>query len=243
MACIQSSACAKFHLLRRVSDTSALSRVCLCWGGWSFCLGGVICQIKGQNYYLLVDLTDTSIGFCSRHSVLPSIIMELTAKNHSIPLSDGNSMPLIGLGTYGDPRQVRLSCSQAVDTFKICGWCFLEHSLLIEDIYSQTPKGTSCEAVKLAIEVGYRHIDGALVYFNEHEVGQAIREKITDGTVKREDIFYCGKACSFVIPTLNTHTHTQDKVYSSKNELCAPTPHRTKVHDYIDNLLPQFCNN
>lgn len=43
--------------------------------------------------------------------------------------------------------------------------------------------------------MGYRHFDGALVYFNEHEVGQAIREKIADGTVRREDIFYCGKVC------------------------------------------------
>ena len=47
----------------------------------------------------------------------------------------------------------------------------------------------------MAIETGYRHIDGALVYFNEHEVGQAIRDKIADGSVKREDIFYCGKVC------------------------------------------------
>lgn len=45
----------------------------------------------------------------------------------------------------------------------------------------------------MAIEAGYRHIDGALVYLNEHEVGQAIREKIADGTVRREDILYCGK--------------------------------------------------
>ncbi|XP_058480762.1 aldo-keto reductase family 1 member D1-like [Solea solea] len=87
--------------------------------------------------------------------------MELTAEKHSIPLSDGNSIPLMGLGTYGDPRA--------------------------------THKGSGYEAVKVAIEVGYRHFDGALVYFNEHEVGQAIREKIADGTVKREDIFYCGK--------------------------------------------------
>jgi 3-oxo-5-beta-steroid 4-dehydrogenase len=57
----------------------------------------------------------------------------------------------------------------------------------------QTAKGTALECVKNAIDVGYRHFDGALVYFNEHEVGQAIREKIADGTVKREDIFYCGK--------------------------------------------------
>lgn len=85
----------------------------------------------------------------------------MTAECHSIPLSDGNKIPLIGLGTYGDPRT--------------------------------TAKETALQSVKLAIETGYRHIDGALVYFNEHEVGQAIRDKIADGTVKREDIYYCGK--------------------------------------------------
>ncbi|XP_010781146.1 3-oxo-5-beta-steroid 4-dehydrogenase-like isoform X2 [Notothenia coriiceps] len=87
--------------------------------------------------------------------------MDLTAERHSVPLSDGNHIPLLGLGTYGDPRT--------------------------------TPRGTALECVKLAIDVGYRHFDGALVYFNEHEVGQAIREKIADGTVQRKDIFYCGK--------------------------------------------------
>ncbi|XP_057630538.1 aldo-keto reductase family 1 member D1 isoform X5 [Chionomys nivalis] len=30
--------------------------------------------------------------------------MNLTATNHRIPLSDGNSIPVIGLGTYSDPR-------------------------------------------------------------------------------------------------------------------------------------------
>lgn len=87
--------------------------------------------------------------------------MELTATSHSITMNNGLKIPLMGIGTYGDPQT--------------------------------TPKGTAYNAVKLAIEVGYRHIDGALVYFNEHEVGQAIRDKIADGTVKREDIFYCGK--------------------------------------------------
>lgn len=50
--------------------------------------------------------------------------------------------------------------------------------------------------MKIAIDTGYRHIDGAFVYFNEHEVGQAIREKIAEGKIKREDIFYCGKVRS-----------------------------------------------
>ncbi|NXL48208.1 AK1D1 dehydrogenase, partial [Podilymbus podiceps] len=56
-----------------------------------------------------------------------------------------------------------------------------------------TPKGSCLESVKIAIDTGYRHIDGAFVYYNEHEVGQAIREKIAEGRIKREDIFYCGK--------------------------------------------------
>ncbi|XP_039625320.1 aldo-keto reductase family 1 member D1-like isoform X2 [Polypterus senegalus] len=57
----------------------------------------------------------------------------------------------------------------------------------------KTPKGTCYKAVKLAIEIGYRHIDGALLYNNENEVGQAIRESVAEGKVKREDIYYCGK--------------------------------------------------
>ncbi|GAB5568818.1 prostaglandin F synthase 1 isoform X1 [Prionailurus iriomotensis] len=56
-----------------------------------------------------------------------------------------------------------------------------------------TPKGTCEKSVKIAIDTGYRHIDGAYIYQNEHEVGEAIREKIAEGKVRREDIFYCGK--------------------------------------------------
>ncbi|XP_072256248.1 aldo-keto reductase family 1 member C3-like isoform X2 [Pyxicephalus adspersus] len=67
----------------------------------------------------------------------------------------------------------------------------------------KTPKSLAKESVKVALEVGYRHIDCAFIYGNEVEVGQAIREKISDGTVRREDVFYTSKLWStFQTPDL-----------------------------------------
>jgi len=47
--------------------------------------------------------------------------------------------------------------------------------------------------VKEAIDLGYRHIDTAFFYNNEQEIGEAVREKIRDGTVTREDLFITTK--------------------------------------------------
>ena len=47
--------------------------------------------------------------------------------------------------------------------------------------------------MKIAIDEGYRHIDGAWVYRNEEEIGDALAEKLSDGTIKREDIFITTK--------------------------------------------------
>ncbi|XP_075711917.1 estradiol 17 beta-dehydrogenase 5-like isoform X2 [Rhinoderma darwinii] len=65
------------------------------------------------------------------------------------------------------------------------------------------PKSLAEEAVKVALEVGYQHIDSAFIYGNEVEVGRAINAKIADGTVKREEVFYTTKLWStFQTPEL-----------------------------------------
>ncbi|KAJ6634931.1 Aldo-keto reductase family 1 member A1-A [Pseudolycoriella hygida] len=51
-----------------------------------------------------------------------------------------------------------------------------------------------CErAVRDAIDAGYRHIDTAYLYGNEKEVGNAIRSKIDEGAIRREDVFIVTK--------------------------------------------------
>jgi L-glyceraldehyde reductase len=53
--------------------------------------------------------------------------------------------------------------------------------------------------VETALKLGYRHIDAAAVYDNEHEVGQGIRAS----GINREEIFITSKLW-------NTHHRPED---------------------------------
>ncbi len=51
-------------------------------------------------------------------------------------------------------------------------------------------------AVREAIRIGYRHIDCAVLYGNEAEIGQALRDAIRDGDVTRKELWITSKLWS-----------------------------------------------
>jgi 2,5-diketo-D-gluconate reductase A len=55
-------------------------------------------------------------------------------------------------------------------------------------VYKVEPERTA-DVVKTALDVGYRHIDTAQMYGNEHAVGQAVR----DAAIDRADVFVTSK--------------------------------------------------
>ncbi|EER29679.1 H/ACA snoRNP pseudouridylase subunit [Coccidioides posadasii str. Silveira] len=57
----------------------------------------------------------------------------------------------------------------------------------------QSAPGQVQAAVYHALKVGYRHVDAALCYQNEKEVGRGIAQAVREGIVRREDIFVTTK--------------------------------------------------
>jgi len=85
-------------------------------------------------------------------------------------------------------------------------------------------EGEVKKAVEHAIQIGYRHIDTAAFYKNEHEIGEAIEKCIANGVVTRSDIFLTSK--------LWNHSHHPEDVEWS----CRESAKNLKV-DYIDLYL------
>ncbi|XP_071957934.1 aldo-keto reductase family 1 member B7-like [Antedon mediterranea] len=81
-----------------------------------------------------------------------------------LTLSTGIRIPTIGIGTFVENQYV-----------------------------SKGGHGEVAAAVRTGIDLGYRHIDTAWMYNSEAEVGCAVKDKIKDGTVTRQDLFIVTK--------------------------------------------------
>lgn len=53
--------------------------------------------------------------------------------------------------------------------------------------------GFAYNAVRWAIKAGYQHIDTAPVYGNQMEIGQALKDAVNEGDIKRENLFITSK--------------------------------------------------
>lgn len=55
-------------------------------------------------------------------------------------------------------------------------------------------------AIDAAIATGYRHIDTAMIYGNEKEVGEGIAIAMKKYGVKREDLYITTKVSGIIVP-------------------------------------------
>ncbi len=71
-------------------------------------------------------------------------------------------------------------------------WLKSQHNRLCLGTWKSPPEKTKA-AVITAVKAGYRMIDCANDYDNEHVIGEALKELFAEGVVSREDIFLQAK--------------------------------------------------
>ncbi|XP_067929796.1 aldo-keto reductase family 1 member A1-A-like isoform X2 [Watersipora subatra] len=65
------------------------------------------------------------------------------------------------------------------------------------------------EAMKAAIDIGYRHIDTAQNYQNEDQLGEVMEQQIKDGKITREEMFITTKLIPMAMAPENVRRETE----------------------------------
>jgi len=99
-----------------------------------------------------------------------------------VTLSDGNKMPMLGLGTW-----------------------------------QTTNKKEMTDLLRNAFDLGYRHVDTAVLYGNESLIGESLRAIFSEGKYKREDIFIVTKLFLLPVQTLLKQSRNLFRIYKSSN--------------------------
>ncbi|GLA19292.1 hypothetical protein AnigIFM62618_006961 [Aspergillus niger] len=95
--------------------------------------------------------------------------------------------------------------------------------------------GEVARAVAFALKNGYRHIDAALIYGNENEVGQGIR----DSGVPRKDIFITSKLWNTHHPNVKEGLQkTLDSLGTDYLDLYSPARLTSAMQNETSELLP-----
>uniref|UniRef100_A0A8C3F946 NADP-dependent oxidoreductase domain-containing protein n=1 Tax=Chrysemys picta bellii TaxID=8478 RepID=A0A8C3F946_CHRPI len=71
---------------------------------------------------------------------------------------------------------------------------FNGHRIMMHLLLSlQSPPGAVQEAMEVALNAGYRHVDCAYFYQNEAEIGAALQKKLGEGRLKRDELYVVSK--------------------------------------------------
>ena len=88
---------------------------------------------------------------------------------------------------------VALACGQAMDIQVPIGMSTIDQMPRLGFGTWNLDRSNATEAVSLAIQTGYRHIDGAAIYGNEKLVGPGIADGLRKTGLDRSDIWVTSK--------------------------------------------------
>lgn len=95
---------------------------------------------------------------------------------------------------------------------------------------------TIAEAVKVAIRMGYRHLDCASVYGNEKEIGEALQELYNEDFIKREDLWITSKVWN------DMHNNVIESCKKTLSDLQTSYLDLYLVHWPFPNFHPPKCD-